>query len=156
MVIHTYTVILFSTSAQQSKNDSTHLLTKMGLSALQNKTPYVRQLSPMSIMLKLHINIHKVHSIQLLTSPSEASSLFLQKKGLTINSHSTQNTITTPIHKINNVNFHANCTHIASCPPHPLFVVYKIKDVLITPKTLAVFYKFHLKDKNTKKFHEAE
>ena len=47
MVIHTYTVILFSADAQQYKkqSDSTHLLTKIGLPALQNKTPYVRQLS---------------------------------------------------------------------------------------------------------------
>ena len=85
------------------------------------------------------------------------SFLFLQQKGLTISYHSTQNTITTQIHKINNINFQSNCTHVASWPSsHPFFVVYKIKDVLITPKTLTTFHKFHLKDKNTKKLHEAE
>ena len=63
------------------------------------------------------------------------SLLLLQKKGLTISSHSTQNTITTQIHKINNINFQSNCTHIASLF-HPSFFVYKIKDVLIISEML--------------------
>ena len=77
--------------------------------------------------------------------------LFLQKKGLTISSHSTQNAITTQIHKINNINFQSNCTHILSWP-HPLFIVYKIKDMLLIPETLDTFHKFHLKDKTTRNF----
>ena len=100
---------------------------------------------------------HKLDSIQFTHIPHCSFFLFLQKKRLAISSHSTQNTITTQIHKINNINFQSTCTHIASWPSsHPIFVVYKIKDVLITSKTPATFYKFHLKDKNTKKFHEAE
>ena len=48
MDIHTYMVILFLYRCTMiQKNDSTHLLTMTGLSALQNKTPYVKQLSLM-------------------------------------------------------------------------------------------------------------
>ena len=48
MDIHTYMEILFFYRCTMiQKNDSTHLLTMTGLSALQNKTPYVRQLSLM-------------------------------------------------------------------------------------------------------------
>ena len=83
--------------------------------------------------------------------PDVVSLLFLQKKGLAISSHSTQNTITTQIHKINNINFQSNCTHITSWP-HPPFIVYKIKDVLIIPETLLTFHKFHLKDQTTRNF----
>ena len=80
------------------------------------------------------------------------SLLFLQQKGLAISSHSIKKTIATQIHNINNIILQSNCTHIAS-QPHPyLFIVYKIKDLLIIPETLTTFHKFHLKDKTTRNF----
>ena len=78
-------------------------------------------------------------------------SLLLQKKGLTISSHSTQNAITAQIHKINNINFQSNCTYVALWL-HPFFIVYKIKDILIILETLTTFHKFHLKDNTTRNF----
>ena len=83
--------------------------------------------------------------------PIAVSLLFLQKKGLTIRSHPKQITITTQIHKINNINFQSNCTHVAFSP-HLSFIVYKIKDMSIIPETLTTFYKFHLKNKTTRNF----
>ena len=78
---------------------------------------------------------------------------FYKKKGLTISSHSTQHAIATQIHQITNINFQSDYTHIASWPyPHPLFIIYKIKDILIIPETLTTFHKFHVKDKTTRNF----
>ena len=54
-------------------------------------------------MPKYHINIHEVDSIQLVIFLDEFLPPFLQKRVLTINSHSTQkNSIITQIYKINN------------------------------------------------------
>ena len=58
--------------------------------------------------------------------------LSLQKKGLTIISHSTQNTITAQIQKYK---FSTNCTHFFSSL-HFLSFVYKIKEALIIPETV--------------------
>ena len=85
--------------------------------------------------------------------PDEASFLLLQNKGLTISSHPTQNAIKTQIHKINNINFQSNCTHIApGFSFHPPFIIYKIKDILIIPETPITSHKFHPKDKKTRNF----
>ena len=57
--------------------------------------------------------------------------LFLQKKGLTIISHSKQNTVAAQIQKYY---FSANCTHVFSSL-HSSSFVYKTKEALIISET---------------------
>ena len=77
--------------------------------------------------------------------PDESLLLFLQKRGLTINSHSTQkHHHNSNSHNKQQLDLQSNCTHFVFWLLWPPATVYKIKDVLIT------HYIFHpIPNKNT-------